>query len=84
MPSCFAARAGDNPAAMSFSAAETVSGSSGGRPGVRPRFLAAAMPSQVRSEMSRPVAARGCQCIGTGNANFCVKSVSRTAGKTGL
>ena len=28
MPSCFAARAGDNPAAMSFSAAETVSGSS--------------------------------------------------------
>ena len=47
-----AARAGDNPAAMSFSAAETVSGSSGGRPGVRPCFLAAAMPSRVRSEMS--------------------------------
>ena len=38
---------------MSFWAAETVSGSSGGRPGVRPRFLAAAMPSRVRSEMSR-------------------------------
>ena len=38
---------------MSFCAAETVSGSSGGRPGVRPRFLAAAMPSRVRSEMSR-------------------------------
>ena len=38
---------------MSFSAAETVSWSSSGRPGVRPRFLAAAMPSRVRSEMSR-------------------------------
>ena len=38
---------------MSFSAAETVSGSSGGRPGVRPRFLAAAMPSRVCPEMSR-------------------------------
>ena len=31
MPICFAARAGDNPAAMSFSAAETVSGSGRGR-----------------------------------------------------
>ena len=38
---------------MSFWAAETVSGSSGGQPSVRPRFLAAAMPSRVRSEMSR-------------------------------
>ena len=37
---------------MSFWAAETVSWSSGGRPGARPRFLAAAMPSRVRSEMS--------------------------------
>ena len=32
---------------MSFSAAETVSGSSGGRPGFRPRSLASAMPSRV-------------------------------------
>ena len=38
---------------MSFCAAETVSGSSAGRPGIRPRFLAAAIPSRVRSEMSR-------------------------------
>ena len=38
---------------MSFCAAETVSGSSAGRPGIRPRFLAAAMPSRVRSEMRR-------------------------------
>ena len=30
------------------------------------------------------VSIRSRQCIGTGNANFCVKSVSRTAGKTGL
>ena len=40
MLSCFAARAGDGPPAMSLRAAETVSGSSGGRPGARPRFLA--------------------------------------------
>ena len=39
---------------MSFSVAETVSESSGGRPGFRPRRLASAMPSRVRSEMSRP------------------------------
>ena len=38
---------------MSFCAAQTVSGSSGGRPSVRPRFLTAAMPSRVLSEMSR-------------------------------
>ena len=33
---------------MSFCAAETISGSSGGRPGVRPRFRAAAMPKLRR------------------------------------
>ena len=38
---------------MSFCAAETVSGSSGGRPGDRPRLRAARMPSRVRSEISR-------------------------------
>ena len=38
---------------MSFRVAETVSGSSGGRPGARPRFRAAAIPSRVRSEISR-------------------------------
>ena len=38
---------------MSFCVAETVSGSSGGRPGDRPRFRAAAIPSRVRSEISR-------------------------------
>ena len=53
IPSCFAARAGDMPASMSFPAANTVSGSSAGRPGFRPRFLAAAIPSRVRSEIGR-------------------------------
>ena len=38
---------------MSFCVAETVSGSSGGRPGARPRFRATAIPSRVRSEISR-------------------------------
>ena len=53
MFSCFAAWLGVIPALMSFSAAETFSPGSGGRPGFLPRFLAAAMPSRVRSAISR-------------------------------
>ena len=45
------------PASMSFPAAETVSGSSAGRTGCRPRSLAAAMPSRVRPEMNLVIAA---------------------------
>ena len=53
MPSFFAACPGVNPASTRLCAADTVSRSSGGRPGLLPRFLAAAIPSRVHSEMSR-------------------------------
>ena len=53
MPSCFAVCPGVKPASTRGCAAETFSRSSGGRPGLLPRFLAAAILSRVRSEMSR-------------------------------
>ena len=53
MFSCFAACPRVIPAFMSFFTAETFSLESGSRPGFLPRFLAAAMPSRVRSAISR-------------------------------
>ena len=53
IPSCFAACPAVSPAWTRACVAETVSRSSAGRPGLLPRFLAAAIPSRVRSEMSR-------------------------------
>ena len=53
MPNCFAAWPDVRPASTRVCVAETVSLFSGGRPGLLPRFLAAAISSRVHSEMSR-------------------------------
>jgi hypothetical protein len=53
MPRCFAAWATDFPALTRSWRAEIVSGCNGGRPRVRPCFLALIRPSLVRSEMRR-------------------------------